>query len=366
MFRIPLTKPFIPAGTERAVAEVLASGFLTEGPRVRALEAGIAERTGRRFAIAATSATTGLEMAVRSLGLGPGDEVLVPDYTHPATGLAVMAAGATVVLVDVDPRTMLMDVDAALKALGPRTRAALPVSAFGAPLDYCDLDRLRAAGLAVVEDAACSLGARCGAIPAGGWGEAAVFSLHPRKTLTTGEGGIVVTDDEVLARWMRGYKLFGSEAEPGQHLPRFVREGTNGKLSDINAAIGLVQLAAYDDMLEKRRAAAAHYDAHLAGLAGISRPDVIPGGIHAMQSYVILIPERDRVLTRLREGGIEVQIGTYALHRQPVFQPGPKVRWPRHPTASAQIYDQALALPLHCTISAAEQDEVVAALAAAL
>ena len=201
--RIPLIKPYIDDEVVTAVEGVLRSGFLTEGEVTAKFERKCAEFLSVSETIAVTSCTVGLEMAMRCLGIGPGDEVIVPDYTYPATAAAAANVGAAVVVVDIDPRTMLMDYGAAADAVTERTKAVVPVSLFGNPVDYRALSPFRERGIPVVEDAACALGAGIDGARVGGRADITVFSLHPRKFITTGEGGLITTRKPEWAGWLR-------------------------------------------------------------------------------------------------------------------------------------------------------------------
>ncbi|MDR2161841.1 MAG: DegT/DnrJ/EryC1/StrS family aminotransferase, partial [Desulfovibrio sp.] len=299
---IPLIRPYMTDAVKQAVCGVLDSGHMTEGPVTRSLEARIAGLTGAARALAVTSCTAGLELALRVLGIGPGDEVILPDYTYPATADVVAIVGATPVLADVDPGTMLMDRRAAEAAVTARTRALMPVSLFGNPLDYDWIDELKSRRhLGVIEDAACSLGAARRGRFVGRFADISVFSLHPRKFITTGEGGIVTTDNPVWAGWMESYKHFGVEtAEAERCLTRFVRVGANYKLSDVLAAIGLGQLEDFDALLRGRREQARRYRELLDGEDRVALPAVTEGGEHSWQTFCVFVPERDRVLRVLR------------------------------------------------------------------
>ena len=363
MARIPLIRPYVTDEVRARVLEVLDSGYLTEGPVTRELETAFRQYVGCRHALAVTSCTTGLELALRCLGIGPGDEVIVPDYTYPATASAVAIVGARAVIVDCAPDTMLIDRGAAEAAIGPRTKAMIPVSLFGNPLDYEWLDNLRARhGLRIVEDAACSIGAEYRGRKVGSLADITVFSLHPRKFITTGEGGIVTTDDDKWAAWMESYKHFGMAQAAERAGVVFERVGTNYKLSNLQAAVGVVQMRHVDELLAQRRALAAGYAERLAACPGVTLPVTTEGGVHSYQSFCVFVPERDRILASLRSGGIEVQIGTYALHRQPAYQDRELFDLRGPMTGSSTAFASCLALPLFHDMTAAQQDEVVRAL----
>jgi dTDP-4-amino-4,6-dideoxygalactose transaminase len=361
--RIPLIRPYITDEVRAKVLDVLDSGHLTEGPVTRELEASFRDYIGCRHALAVTSCTTGLELALRCLEIGPGDEVIVPDYTYPATAAVVAIVGARAVIVDCARDTMLIDYAAAAAAITPRTRAMIPVSLFGNPLDYEQLDAIRARhGVAIIEDAACAIGADYAGRKAGVHADITVFSLHPRKFITTGEGGIVTTERDDWAAWMESYKHFGIGHGTAREAIVFERIGTNCKLSNLQAAVGVVQMAHIDELLARRRALASRYVEQLTGRPGVSIPATTARGTHAYQSFCIHVPDRDRLLPALRADGIEVQIGTYALHQHPAYAQGGTVEVRGSLEGSTYAFEHCLALPLYHELTFEQQDEVVAAL----
>jgi len=363
--RIPLIRPYVTDEVRARVLDVLDSGYLTEGPVTRELETAFREYIGCSHAIAVTSCTTGLELALRCLGIGPGDEVIVPDYTYPATASVVAIVGAKAVIVDCSPETMLVDYAAAADAITPRTRAMIPVSLFGNPLDYDRLDAIKARhGVAIVEDAACAIGAEYGGRKVGRHADITVFSLHPRKFITTGEGGMVTTDRDDWAAWMESYKHFGMRPATEREAIVFDQIGTNFKLSNLQAAIGVVQMRHIDELLDRRRALAARYVERLAGRPGITVPATTVDGVHSYQSFCVLVPERDRLLRTLRAEGIEVQIGTYALHQQPAYRESESIEVRGTMKGSTYAFERCLALPLFHELTADLQDEVISALCA--
>jgi len=365
MTHIPLTKPVVDAHAKQLVLAVLESGHLTEGKVTAALEERVAAFAGATDAVAMTSCTAGLEITLQALDIGPGDEVIVPDYTYPATATAVARVGATPVIVDVHPGTMHMHIRQAEAAITPRTKALMPVSLFGNPLDldpWLTLSRQR--GLALVEDAACSLGAEIRGQRTGSLADASVFSFHPRKSITTGEGGMVVTNNAALADRIRSLKHFGLDKAADRESAVFARMGTNSKLSDILAALGLAQMERVEEFLARRRELAARYDALLADRPGIDFPEVPPGGRHAYQTYCIFVSDRDRILGSLRSQGIEVQIGTYSLHDQPAFRDSSRCRLAGDFAGSRLAAARCLSLPLFHDMTPGEQQTVVSALLA--
>ncbi len=364
-FEIPLIKPQITDDDINRVVEVLRSGYLTEGRVTRAFEDAVAAFVGTRHAVAFSSWTTGAETVLRALEIGPGDEVIVPDYTHPATADVVALVGATPVLVDCDPRTANIDFAALEAACTPRTKAILPVSLFGNPLDYTRLSTLKERyGFFIIEDAACSLGAAWQGEKLGALADASIFSLHPRKFITTGEGGIVTTNDDRLASFLRSYKNFGMDSSNARRSSRFVRIGTNYKMSDILAALGLSQMQRIDELLARRRELAAQYQALLRELPAVQLLETPDGAVPSWQSFVILVPARDQIMMELRDKGIEAQIGTFSLHAHPAFATAQFSA--QDLTGSHRLFTEALALPLYHTMTQQQLGRVVHELAASL
>jgi dTDP-4-amino-4,6-dideoxygalactose transaminase len=365
--RIWLTRPQTDESEIDEIREVLASGTLTQGPKVAALEAMVAELVGSTHAFATTSATTALHLSLVSAGIGPGDEVLVPDFTFPATANVVVQQAAVPVLVDIDIETFAMDAGDLERRVTPRARAIMPVHPFGLPADMEPIlavaDRH---GLAVIEDAACALGATYRDRQAGSFGLAGCFSFHPRKSITTGEGGMITTSDAALADRIQLLRSHGGVREGGRF--RFEAAGFNYRLSDILAAVGVAQMRKLDAFLAARRRVAGWYDRALNGLDGVRRPIVPAGTTHTYQSYVVLLDEgldRDAVIAALRADGIESTLGTYALHDQPFFAR----EYGLHPgdrPASHRAFTGSLALPLHGGMVESEVIEVARALRGAL
>jgi perosamine synthetase len=340
---IRLARPDVGAEEAAAVAEVLESGLLTMGPKVAEFEAGLAEACGVEHALVVSSGTAALHLAVLALGLGPGDEVLVPAYTFPSTANVVAHVGATPVLVDVDPRTMNLDPEQARAAVTPRTRAVIAVHLFGRPLDWEALPD----EVALVEDAAGALGARRRGRPCGGLGRLGCLSFHPRKIVTTGEGGAVTTADGDLAQRIREMRDHGIDRRGTFEI---ATPGLNYRLSDILCAVGIPQLARLEELLRARERLAAAYAERLAGV--VELPGAEDGDRHGWQAYVVQLDRRDEALQALREHGIEAQIGTYALHRLAAYRDqGP------FPGAD-RCYERALALPFHTRLREDDLDRV--------
>jgi dTDP-4-amino-4,6-dideoxygalactose transaminase len=345
---IRLAWPDVGAEEVAAVAEVLESGQLTMGPKVAEFEAGLAAACGVAHAVAVSSGTAALHLAVVALEIGPGDEVLVPAYTFPATANVVALAGARPVLVDVDPATMNIDPERAREAVTPRTKAVLAVHLFGRPLDWDALCGAIPPGVPLLEDAAGALGARRRGTPCGGLGALACLSFHPRKIVTTGEGGAVTTNDDEIAESIRRMRHHGIEPRGEFEI---ATPGLNYRLSDILCAVGIPQLARLEELLQARERLAAAYAERLVALVDV--PSADDGDRHGWQAYVVQLDRRDEVLDALRAAEIQAQIGTYALHRLRAYaDQGP------FPGAD-RCYERALALPFHTKLDDADLDRVV-------
>jgi perosamine synthetase len=365
---IPLARPSL-GETEMAAAErALRSGRLVLGAENRRFEELLAARCRRRHAVAVASGTAALELALWALGVGPGDQVLVTAFGFPAAANAVRRAGARPVAVDVDGATWTIDRVAAERALGraERARAILSIDQLGLPTEAAPLDRLAAAsGVPVLADAACGLGgADAAGTPGGGGGRLAVLSFHPRKLVTTGEGGAVLCDDDDLAGALRELRNHGQDA-PGS----FRRIGTNARLSEIAAAIGCAQMARLDEMVAERRLLAEGYRRRLAPLARAGRlswQEPAPGAIHAYQTFAIRLAagvDRDQVQRALAAAAIESGPATHAFHRLP---PHRDERRAEGLEQADSLHDRGLALPLYVGMRSAELDAVADALGRAL
>jgi perosamine synthetase len=364
MIKIPLIKPYITEEVKARVCEVLDSGYLTEGHVTDEFKERVREYVGSQYALAVSNCTVGLELALRAMDIGPGDEVIIPDYTYPATGDAVQIVGAKVVIVDIDPETCLVDYQALQNALTPKTKAVIPVSLFGNPLDYERLKEVATErNIFVLEDAACSLGARYDGIYAGNLADISVFSLHPRKFITTGEGGVVTTDNTKWAAWMESYKHFGMGNNTDRVGAQFERIGTNYKLSNIQAAVGLVQMRHIDMLLARRAEIAQRYNDLLQDVPGISFLKTTPKGTHSWQSYCIFVGNPSQVIEKLRGKGIETQIGTYSLHMHRAFHENPNCQIVGDMPGSRYAFEHCLCLPLYHEMNEETQEYVVQELA---
>ena len=375
--RIQISQPLIEPDALDGVRAVLDSGWLTQGPRVAEFEALFAAHCGAAHAIATTSCTTAMHLVLAAAGIGPGDEVLVPAFTWVATANVVLYCGATPVLVDVDPSTFNLDPFQIAARVTPRTRAAIPVHLFGL---CAEIDAIRAAlptGTLILEDAACAVGARSAAGAAGTLGQAAAFSFHPRKILTTGEGGMVTTNDADLAERARALRNHGASiSEEQRHLgpqpyllPEFNLLGFNYRMTDLQAAVGLSQLRRLDDLLAFRTRWSGWYRERLAQIPWLRLPKEPAVGRHSWQSFVTFVDEtcapcpRNEMMRRLEAAGIGVRPGTHAVHCLGLYRErfgyGPQ----DFPGAFA-CAEQSMAIPLHNRMTSEDFERVAATLEA--
>lgn len=354
------------------VRECLDSRWVGAGPMVERMEAALAARSGAGFAMCCSSGTAALHLATLALGLGPGDEMIVPAFTWVTSAHCAEYVGARPVFVDIDLATFNLDPDAVAAAITPRTRAIMAVHLFGlaAPMDEINAIARRY-GIAVIEDAACAIGTTYGGQPVGALGDIACFSFHPRKVVTTGEGGAVTTSNAALAERVRSFRNHGAtglpDAEVEPHGPwtmgRFGNLGFNLRLSDLQAAVGVAQMAKLDRMLEERRALGRRYNMLLADIAEIGRPVATNNDGHTYQSYVIRIQEggrarRNAVMAALSKADIQTRPGTHAVHRLDYYTTKYGYRTQDVPNA-AVAEDTSIALPLFPGMTEAEQEHVV-------
>ncbi|GAA2929318.1 DegT/DnrJ/EryC1/StrS family aminotransferase [Microbacterium luteolum] len=358
-----LNIPLTGAPEVDAVREVIESGYLTQGAKTAAFEDAVRGYTAARHAAAVSSATTGLHLALVALGVQPGDEVVIPGFSFPATANAVIQQGATPVFVDIDEATFNLDPALLDAAVTDRTRAIMPVHAFGL---CADMDAINAVAarhdLPVLEDAACALGGTYGGRHAGTLGTAGVYSFHPRKIITTAEGGMITTDDDELAKRIAVLRAHG--AVRGELYMEFVEAGFNYRLSDVHAAIGLAQMTRIDDIVSGRRRAASELTSRVSGIEGVQVPTEPAGTAHTFQSYVVLLDDRidrDEVIRRMRTRDIETTLGTYGMHLQPYFRERfgiPDEALPH----TTRAHHQALTLPLYPQLTEDDMDAIADAL----
>jgi perosamine synthetase len=347
-----------------AVARVLDSGRLVLGPEVEQFEAELARLCGVPHAVAVSSGTAALHLALWALGVGSGDEVVVPALTFPAPAAAALAVGATPVPADVDEASWNLSVEALRAALGPRTRAVIVVDQFGAPADWHALPSAVPEGVAVIEDAACALAASFGGRPCGSFGDVATLSFHPRKVVTTGEGGAVLTRRGEIADRVRALR------DHGRLRGTFATWGLNLRLGEVQAAIGRCQLARLSGLVDRREALAQRYisaltsgEARDLGLACQRAP---AGARSSWQTFAVLLPERAaatraQLLDSLASESIEATVASYCLPR---IEPYRKVmtRTAADVPVSAAVDERGIALPLHPRMAEHDVDLVIAAL----
>jgi len=340
------------------VSAVLRSGWLTDGQKTKEFEEEIRRYVGVNYAVATTSCTTALELALRALEIQPTDEVIVPDFTHPSTGNIVRWIGAQAVLVDVDLVTYNIDPSEIEKAITRKTRCILPVSWGGNPLDMDPLIEMKEKyDLFIVEDAACSLGAEYNGKKTGTIADITCFSFHPRKVITTGEGGMAVTKNPVYAEKLESLKRYGMKTKKGE--TEFIQLGTNCKLSDILSAVGLAQIKKIDAIINKRIELANNYNRLLSEIDSVIPPKKTDNTKHIYQTYAAYIQKqgsRDKIIEDLEKENVETQIGTYALHMQPSYE---RVKKIGKLDRAEKLYRNLLALPMSHSMTKEDQEYVV-------
>lgn len=362
---IRLMVPDIEPEDIEAVAEVLRGGHLTQGTQVREFEASLARMIGVEHVVAVSSGTAALHLSLLAMGIGPGDAVAVPAYTWPATANVVALVGAEPVFVDIEPSTWGMDPTALQRALASddRIKAIMPVHAFGRFADIVRINQVALArGIPVVEDAACALGATFRGRAAGSWGAMGCVSFHPRKVLTTGEGGAVATNDGAVAARLRMLRNHG--LDPSTASPDFKVPGHNLRLTEFQAALGIGQLRRLERILQRRRELAAIYSSCFAG-TGVEHPRADDPAAHTYQSYVVLLPHRAEsqrsVISALRAEGIETTVGTHHVPLTTYFRRRYRFQDGDFPVTD-DVASRALTLPLHRDLD----EEAVGRIAAAL
>lgn len=367
--QVPLLKPWLGEEEAAAAREAILSGWVSLGPKVAEFEAAIAKLVGAKHAVATNAATTALHLALKVQGIGPGDEVLVPTTTCMANANAIVLAGAKPAFGDVDPRTFNLDPADAEKRIGPRTKAIMLVDQIGQPADldaFKDLAKRK--GIALVDDAATAFGARYKGTALGGHGVPSVFSFHPRKMITTGEGGMLVTDDDRWAERARVVRSSGASVSDlerhkakGTILQQYFEPGYNYRLTDIQAAIGIVQLGKLPEMLRQRREQAAKYDAAFAGIAGVHVPYVPSWAEPSWSSYCLRITAEAKVtaaemVRRMAEKNVSCRHGIPPLHVEPCF--ADEWKGARFPGAEA-VARETMFLPIFPGMTEEQQRHVI-------
>ncbi|MBF0216314.1 MAG: DegT/DnrJ/EryC1/StrS aminotransferase family protein [Candidatus Omnitrophica bacterium] len=343
--KIPIIRHSFDEADRENLLKPLESGWLVQGPYVAEFERMFCQFTGAKYAKATTSCTTALHLALVALGIGPGDKVIVPSFTYVASANAVEYTGAEVVLCDIDLRTYNIDVERVRDILendkGRRIKAVMPVNLFGLSADLVTIKELAEEyGIAVIEDSACGIGASIRGKHSGTFGAVGCFSFHPRKVITTGEGGMLITDDENIASKVSSLRDHGAEKsdlarhkdKSGSLLPDFNDRGYNYRMTDIQGALGVAQMRKAENIIKGRGLVAGRYNESLAGIDKLNIPYVPEGYIHGFQSYVCIYSggedinnltmekivklnrERNLLMEKLEEKGISTRQGTHAVH----------------------------------------------------
>ncbi|MDO8967502.1 DegT/DnrJ/EryC1/StrS aminotransferase family protein [Algoriphagus sp.] len=373
---IPISLPMTGIEEWEATKEPLLSGWITSGPKVREFEKIFAERHQVKHALAVTSATTALHLALVALGIGPGDEVIVPAFTWVSTANVVLYCGAKVVFADVDPVTFNIDPSDLKKRITSKTKAIIPVHLFGLCADMDEIKKI-AGAIPLVEDGACAAGAGYKGVPAGALGTIGCFSFHPRKSITTGEGGMITTNDDRLADLMGMLRNHGASiSEEQRHhgprpyiLPDFNLMGFNYRMTDLQGAVGVVQLKKLDQYIDEREIWAAYYKKELASVEWLRTPSFGHDYKHGWQSFACFVDEskapfsRNEIMEKLQEMGISTRPGTHAVHMLNFYKETYQIKPSDFPGAQA-ANDYSMAIPLHNRMSREDYEYVVAAIKA--
>jgi perosamine synthetase len=368
MFNIPITKPDLGEEEKQLISQVVESGWVSQGPKVAEFEEIFARYVGARHAVATTSCTTALHAALSVSGIGPGDEVVVPSLSFIATANSVLYCGATPVFVDVDPETCNIDVQKIEETVTTKTRAIMPVHQMGLPADLDPIKKIAEKNkLLIIEDAACAIGSAYKNTKIGGHGNIACFSFHPRKIITTGEGGMITTDDPTIAERLRRFRHHGmSVSDIERHMAILViietypELGYNYRMTDMQAAMGIGQMKKLSFLLDARKQMARMYDNELGKIPHIRIPQVPSYARHNYQSYWIELldsapVDRNTLMAKLLEKGIATRRGIMAIHRELCYQAYAGIYLPN----TDRLTDNTLLLPLYPALSAEEQTFII-------
>jgi len=380
--KIPITKPFIGEEERKAILEPLETGWIVQGPKVAEFEKRFSEFTEVKYAIATTSCTTALHLSLVALGIGPGDEVILPSFTFVATANAIEYSGAKPVFCDINLRTFNIDTNEIESKITQKTKAVIPVHLFGLSADMKPIMEIaRERHLRIIEDAACGLGSTYFGKHVGGFGDTGCFSFHPRKAITTGEGGMIVTEDEGLMMTFKSLRDHGASKSDlirhvdlgGSLLPEFNQLGYNYRLTDIQGALGAAQMKNASRIIATRIAKAERYHQSLGEEEWLKIPECPLGYIHSYQSYVgllklskknrkqeisLLNQKRNRMMEQLWSKGIAVRQGTHAVHALRYYREKYRLR-PEDYMNSFIAEQLSITLPLYVQMTDDEQDFVI-------
>ena len=358
--KIPLAKPFIPNTVLKEMKSLIKKGFLTEGNYTKAFEKYVKEFINCKYCITFTSATTALEATIRALNLKSTDEIIAPNFSYPATISPALINNIKIKLIDVDINDYNICIKDLENNITKKTKAIIPVSVFGNSLQYDKLLKLRKKyNFKIIEDAAAALGTSYKNIKVGNFADFTIFSFHPRKTITTGEGGIVTTKKKSEAEWLKMFKSFGLM---NNKKSKFEIVGSNLKMSNINALFGIKQILIYKKILKQKKNLAKNYIDQLSGCKNIQIQKSTLGSEHSYQTFCITVENRDQIIKKMRKDGIETQIGYYALSEQNAFRNNKNVSFSRTLQNSLFLAKHTLALPLYYEMKVSEQNYVIKSL----
>lgn len=356
---IQISQPVMGTEEWEALKDPIFSGWLTQGPKVAELQKLFAQRHQVIHALAVSNCTTALHLALLAVGVQPGDEVIIPAFTWVSTANAVLYCNATPVFVDIDTRSFNIDIEQVKAKVTPKTKAIITVHLFGL---CANVEHIKAElpKLKIVEDAACAAGSALNGKPAGSLGDVGCFSLHPRKSITTGEGGVLTTNNDEMATLMDKLRNHGASiSEEQRHkgpkpyiLPDFNLMGFNYRMTDLQGAVGVVQLKKLDTFINERQKWADYYTEQFDSLPWLTTPQVPTGYKHGWQSYVCMVNEeiaplkRNELMEYLQERGISTRPGTHAVHMLGFYKENFGFKQEDYPGALA-ANNLSIAIPLH-------------------
>ena len=369
---IQIAKPSLDKKEWLSIKDSILSGWLTQGPKVKEFEKKFASRHNVEYAIAVSSCTTGLHLSLLALDIGPGDEVLVPAFTWVATANVVTYCGAKPIFVDIEKDTFNININSLRKAISKNTKAIIVVHLFGLCVNVKKIRNLIPKDIKIIEDAACAIGSSHQGESAGSLGDVASFSFHPRKTITTGEGGMVTTNNKKLAILINQLRNHGAKvSEEERHngpkpyiLPDFNLIGYNFRMTDLQGSIGLVQMEKLDKFLFERNKLANYYNEKLKKYEWMNTPHSSSNSTHGWQSYVVYIEpkkapqSRNVIMDKLHLNGVSTRPGTHAVHMLNIYKKNYNIKPSDYPIAR-NCEENTLALPLHNEMDEQDIDYIV-------